>query len=103
IQNFDSGFGDQDIRGLEITMDNAPAVSCHESFQNLLCISQRFWERERTAKRRALNVLHHQVIRPDVIKSRDVRMIESRWRTGLVLNSIAELLLRDLQRDHAPQ
>ena len=55
----------------------------------------------------ALDVLHHQVlglaILSDVMQRADVRMIQSRDRTRLALESIGELGLEDLDRDGAVQ
>ena len=54
-------------------------------------------------QRLALDVLHDQVIRADIIKLADVGMIQRRDGSGLAFKALAELFLRELNGDDAAQ
>jgi len=82
-------------------MNNASAVSRFKRFENLLRVSERLREGERTAKGYALDILHHQVIGPDIVESRDVWVVEGRSCTGLVVHSMAELFFRSFYGDNS--
>src|SRR5205085_11292506 len=47
----------------------------------------------------ALHQFHHEVVRPDVVESADVGVIQRRNRTGLALEAGAELLMGELDGD----
>ena len=84
-------------------MNDAFRVSFVERGDDLACDAKRFVEWKRTAKRLALDVLHDQVVRPDVVQRADVRVIQRRDRVGFTLEAIAELLGGHLDRHFAVQ
>ena len=65
--------------------------------------AQRFVERHRPLRRFALDVLHHQVIRADVVERADVGMIQRGHRTRLALETFGELFVRNFDGDVAVQ
>ena len=101
IQQLDAGLGDEDIRGLQVAMGDALLVRGVERVANLHRVLQRLIDRQRPLERRALDVLHHQVIRPDIVKLADVRMIQRRDGAGFALETLAELGLGNLDGDDA--
>ena len=82
-------------------MRDALLVRGVESIANLRGVLQRLIERQRSLERRALDVLHHQVIRPDIVERADVGMIQRRDSARFALESFAELGLGNLDRDDA--
>ncbi len=72
-----------------------------QSIQNLRCVFDRLLDRQRTFQRRALDELHHQIIRPDIVKLADVGMVQGRHRSGFLLETLGELFFRNLDRDDA--
>ncbi len=93
----------QDIGGLQIAMRNAFFVRGIQRIQNLIGVFGGLFERQRPMQRRAVDVLHHQIIGADIVDLADVRMIERRHRARLAFKAFAEFLLGDLQRDNAIQ
>ena len=57
--------------------------------------------RQRAFQFRALDILHDEVIRPDVVKPADMRMIQRRDRPRFAFKSLAEFGLRDLECNRA--
>ena len=96
-------FGDENIGGLQVAMRDALLVRGVERIANLRGILQRLIERQRAFQRRALDVLHHQVIRSDIVQLADVGMIQRRDGARLALEAFAEFGLGDLDRDDAIQ
>src|ERR1700694_5114678 len=82
-------------------MRDALAMRGIQRLQNLPGVFDSFLQRKRTLQRRSFDELHNQVIRSDIVKLADVRIIQSRDRTRLGLEPLRELLLRDLDRDDA--
>ena len=56
-----------------------------------------------SGKRRSLDQLHHQVVRPDVVQRADVGMVQRGDRARFALEPRAELVAADLDRDGALQ
>jgi len=54
-------------------------------------------------ERRALDVLHHQIVEADVVQRADVRMIQRGDGAGFPLEALAELLGADLDNYRAVQ
>ena len=78
-------------------------LRCAASSASRICpaYSTALLERQRPLQRRALDELHHQVIRPDVVELADVRMIQRRHGARFALEAFGELLLGDLDGDDA--
>jgi hypothetical protein len=60
--------------------------------------------RKRTAQRRAFDILHHQVIRSDVVVRRaNMRMVKGSDRPGLAFESVCVGRVQELDRHRAVQ
>ena len=55
--------------------------------------------RYRTLQRRTFDVLHHQVVWPDVVELTDAGMIQRRDRASFALETLAVLCLETFDRD----
>src|SRR5262245_23279339 len=82
-------------------MNDAFPVSGVEGITNLRAIFQRLIQWQRSAKRLALDVLHDEIVRTDIVKLTDMRMIERSDCPGFALESFVELLTRSLDGDDA--
>ena len=58
-------------------------------------------KRQRSFDGSALDVLHHQVVRADVVERADVRVVEGGDGTGFALEALGELVFGDLDGDAA--
>jgi hypothetical protein len=100
--------GDEDVRRLEVAMDDALEVRRLERRCNLDCQPQRFAGRERARffggdDRRAVDALHDQVARADIVDLADVGVVECRDCLGFPLEPFAELRGGYFDRDVAIQ
>ena len=84
-------------------MGDALLVRGVERIANLHGVLQCLIERQRPLQRSALDVLHHQVIRPDIVQRDKFGMIQRRHGASFALESFAELGLGNLDRDDAIQ
>lgn len=75
IEQLGAGFGHQDVRWLEIAMQETAPVSRLERIRNLPGQPQGFSDRHGTRYRRALDVLHHQVVVADIVQGANVGMV----------------------------
>jgi hypothetical protein len=66
-------------------------------------VPQSLIQRQRTLKGLALDVLHHQVIRPHVVERANVGMIQRRHSASFALETLAELGLGNLDGHDAIQ
>src|SRR5215467_3198537 len=82
-------------------MSDALLVRGVQRVADLPGVLHRLIDRQRTFQRSAVNVLHHQVIRPDVVELANVRMIQRGDRTRFPLEALRKLLLGDFDRDGA--
>ena len=73
-----TAFGDHDVPGLQIAVDDAFAVRRSECFGDLLCVVESSLKRERSLKRLALDEFHHQRSIFDAVNLRDIRVVERR-------------------------
>ena len=80
-------------------MRDALAVRGGESREDLSREQERTLERQRPGERLAVDQLHDEVVRPDVVERADVRMIERGHGTGFALEPFAELLGGELDGD----
>jgi hypothetical protein len=106
IQNLNPGFGDHDVCRLKIAMNDALAVRIGKRGHNLRGIEERRFDWKRPAfqlrcQSLALDQLHHQVVRPNVVKRADVGVVQRRDGPRLALEPRAELLTHDLDGDGA--
>jgi hypothetical protein len=60
-----------------------------------------FFKWQRAFERRTFDKLHDQVVRSDIIKLTDVGMVQGRHRSGLILEALRELSLRNFDSDDA--
>jgi hypothetical protein len=77
-------------------MHDALLVRGFESITYLRCDPQSFFERVRTSRSLALDVLHHQIVRSDIVNLADVGMIQRGDGLGLTLKALRELCCGDL-------
>jgi len=71
-------FGDHDVSGLQIVVDDAFAVRRFQCFGNLPCVVESSLKWERSLKRLALDEFHHQRSIFDAVNLRDIGMVERR-------------------------
>ena len=89
-------------------MDDALLVGRLERGGDLPGIPDRLFEGEGAVlqagrDRLSFHQLHHQVVRPDVVKDTDVRMVQRRNRAGFALEAGVELLPNDFDGYGASQ
>jgi hypothetical protein len=89
-------------------MDDPLLVRGLQRFRHLLRYVQRFLQRngsggDSVGKSRALDVFHDEVIRPDIMESANVRMVERSDGSRFALEALAELLGGDLDCNDAIQ
>jgi hypothetical protein len=81
-------------------MGDALAVRGVQRIADLRAVLQRLLDRHGPLQRRALDVFHHQVIRPDIVQSADIGVIQRRDGAGFAFETLAEGRLGDLHGDH---
>jgi len=96
IQNLDTLLRDQDVPGFEIPMGDPLLVRRLQGLADLSAILERQRQWQRSLELLALHILHHQVIRPDVVEGADVRVIQSGDGAGLALEALGEFSLEVL-------
>ena len=84
-------------------MHDPLAMSRIQSVQNLARVLYRFRVGERPLQRSPFHQLQYQIIGTDVVQRANVRMIQRGNRPRLAFEAVAELSLRDFDRDGAPQ
>ena len=85
-----------------------PGVVCRaESFENLSCEVERPLDRETSLQAVTQSVAFHQlryeVVRADIVKRANVRMIQGGDGASLLLKAVREVLPGELDRDVAAQ
>ena len=91
----------QDIAGFKVAVYDPFAMRRVERIRNLRRQPQRLPNRHRTLERPPVDVLHHEIIRPDVVQRADVRMIQRGNGACFPLEALGELLARNLDRHGA--
>ena len=76
-------------------------VRCVQQASDLPCAFECLLHRQGTFELLALDVLHHQIIRTDIINLADVGIIQRSDSLGFALESFAELGLGNLDGDAA--
>ena len=61
------------------------------------------FQRQRSLERRAIHVLHDQIVGADVVESADVGMVQCRHGTSFPVETFGELLFGNLDSDGAVQ
>jgi hypothetical protein len=103
IEQLDSSFRDQDMRGLEVTVCDALAVCGIECITNLCGILERLMMGQGAAQRHAFDIFHYQIVRPDIMQGTDVGMVQGGDRVRFALEAIGELLVGKFDGDDAIQ
>ena len=91
-----SFLGDDDVCRLQIAMDDPSTVGLLERACNLNRQPYGLIRRKWTLERFAFDVLHHQIIRADVIQLANMRMVQRRDRARFLLEPLAVLTLQSL-------
>ena len=78
---------DQDVGWLQVAVQDAAIVSRFQRARDLDRLSDRFGRRDRTAQWLAVDVLEHEIARPDVVQLADVRMVQRRDRPRFMFES----------------
>jgi hypothetical protein len=86
---------DENVGGLQVAVQDAAIVSGLQCPRDLDRLADRFGRRDRTAQRRAVDVLEHEIARPDVVQLADVRMVQGRNRTRFVFESTQAIRVMD--------
>ena len=84
-------------------MHDALLVGGVECIANLRCVLKSLSDRQRTPEYSAFDVLHDQVVRPDIMQRANVGVIQGSYCVRFALESFGELFVRNLDRDHAIQ
>src|SRR5262245_5389650 len=82
-------------------MNDALPMCGVERITNLRAIFQGLIQWQRSTKRLALDVLHDKIVRADIVKLTDMRMVQRSDCPGFALESFAELLVRGLDGNGA--
>ena len=82
-------------------MQNAMAMSLFERPGNLGCQMHSLLLRKWTLKRFSVDILQHQVVRPNIVDLADVGMIQRRNGSGLLLEPVAVGAIKELECDNA--
>src|SRR5215467_15934375 len=82
-------------------MNDAFPVCGVERITNLRAIFQGLIQWQRSTKRLAVDVLHNEIVRTDIVKLADMRMVQRSDCPGFALESFAEVLTRSLDGDDA--
>jgi hypothetical protein len=93
---------DQNVRGLEIPMQDSPAMGLLERVSDRQDRANRLGDTQRTAQRSSVDVLEHEIVGTDVVDLADVRMVQRRDRPRFLLEPI-EVADQPLDRDGPPQ
>ena len=100
IQNLYEAFGcDLDVGGLQVPVDDVLLVRRFDAIDELLNDRQSILEVHGTAQILALDILHDQIIRPDVVEMADVGVVERGNGTGFTGKPLGELGVGNFDRD----
>src|SRR5215472_4762638 len=84
-------------------MNDVPVVGCLDAVDQLPDDGHRLVQLERPFQSLALDVLHDQVVRTDVVNVADVGVIQRRDSSRLAFETLAELLFAELDGDDTAQ
>ena len=103
IEYLHAGLRDQNVGRFQVAMRDQLFVGRFKRARQLNRVPERLIERQWTFDLRALDVFHHEIIRSDVVKRANVRMIQRRYRACFALEAFAELCRGGLDGDDAIQ
>ena len=72
VEKLDSLFGEEDVAGLEVAMDDSLRVRGIQGVQDLRGVVQGLLQRQWALQRSAFKIFHHQIIRPNVVQMANV-------------------------------
>ena len=84
-------------------MDDALLVGSVECIANLRRVLKSLSDRQRTLEYSAFDILHDQVVRPDIMQRANVGVIQGGYGVRFALESFGELFVRNLDCDNAIQ
>ena len=92
VEKLDSLFGEEDVAGLEVAMDDSLRVRGIQSVQDLRGVVQGLLQRQWTLQRSAFKIFHHQIIRPNVVQMANVWVVQRGNRVSFAAKTFAEVL-----------
>ena len=87
------------LAGFRIAMQDALRVRHFQRLDDVRGDAQGLVEGQRTMERRSLEVLHHEVVGPDVMQDADVGMAQRRDGAGLLLEALGVRAPQRLDRN----
>src|SRR3984885_14821104 len=103
IKDFHALLGNQNIAGFQVAMHDPLAMSRIQGVQDLACVLYSFLGSERPLHRSSFHELQYQIIGAHVVQRANVWMVQRGNRPCLSFEAVAELSLRDPNRDDAPK
>ena len=103
VEQLDTGLCDQNVRGLQIPMRDAFSVRRVKGIADLSGAAQNLIQRHGAFQRDPFDVLHHQIVRTNVIERADVGMIQRGHGAGFLFKARAELFRGSLDGNDAVQ
>ena len=92
VQNLDDAFRRElDVGRLQVAVDDVLFVCGLDAIDQLPDDGERIIEVERPAQVLTVDILHDQIVRPNVVQMADVGVVERGNRTGLAGKAFAEL------------
>ena len=99
IEHFHAVRRGEDVAGLQVAVDDAFGVRSSQGMTDLNCVFDDPGQRHRAMERRTVDVLHDEIIRPYVIQSADIGMVERSYGSCFLAEALAEAFLGELERD----
>lgn len=103
IEELDALFGEQNVAGFEVAVDDAFFVGGIEGVEDLGGDGESFVDRQGAGKGRAVDVLHDEIVRADVVEGADVGVVEGGNGAGFGVEAVGESLFGELDGDEAFQ
>jgi hypothetical protein len=101
IEQLDSLLRHQDVGRLEVAMDDALLVGRGEGVEDLIRVRDGFLDWEGPFQRLTFDQLHDKVVRANVIKLADIRVVEGGNRARFAFEALRESFGCDFDRDRA--
>jgi hypothetical protein len=103
VEHLDAVLVDQNVARFKVAVDDALAMRRVQSIEDLARQRKRLVQRQGSLQRLALDVLHHQEVRPHVVERADVGMVQRSDGMRLALEALAEAVVAFLDGDGAVQ
>ena len=84
-------------------MNDALRVRGRHAIGDLQSVLHHPIHRGRSLQRLSLDVFHYEIVRPDIVQSADVGMVQRSDGSGLALETLRELFFGDFDRDDPVQ